>query len=217
MEAVNLLPAYARPGRRWAAVGKELEAKRVLMIGGIAAGAIAIGLGAAYAYERSVVNDKQSQVNDATARLTAVDAQAAPIRAVAADASARLSAANAVVNSRVPWENILAGLSRVLPSQVYLSSLQVTTPTPAAALAAVTAAPGAVAAPVVPAAGPIGFSVAGFASSQVRVALVLDRLALLPWLTDVSLGSVAREASGPNSSGGGDNFSINATFQPTGG
>jgi Tfp pilus assembly protein PilN len=163
------------------------------------------------------VNDKKSQVNDATARLTAVDAQAAPIRAVAADASARLSSTQAVVNTRVPWENILAGLSRVLPSQVYLSGLQVTTPTPAAALAAVTVTPGAAAAPVVPAAGPIGFSITGFASSQVRVALVLDRLAVLPWLSDVSLVSAARQASGPTGSGGGDTFSINATFQPTGG
>jgi len=215
MEAVNLLPAYARSGRRWAAVGKELEAKRVLMIGGIAAGAIAIGLGAAYAYERSVVNDKKSQVNDATARLTAVNAQAAPIRAVAADASARLSAAQAVVNNRVPWENIEAGLSRVLPNQVYLTSLAVSTPTPAASLAA--AAPGTAAAPAVPGAAPIGFSIGGSASSQVRVALVLDRLATLPWLTDVTLVSVSRTATGPTSSGGGDSFSINATFQPTGG
>ena len=216
MEAVNLLPAYARPGRRWVAVGKDLEARRVLMVGGIAAGAIAIGLGAAYAYERSVVSHKRSEVNDATARLTAVNAQAAPIRAVAADASARLSAAQTVVNNRVPWEDILAGLSRVLPSQVYLTSLQVTTPTPAAALAAASAAPVA-AAPVVPGAPPIGFSIGGSASSQVRVALVLDRLALLPWLNDVTLGSIAQAATGPTGTGGGDNFSVSATFQPTGG
>jgi Tfp pilus assembly protein PilN len=211
MEAVNLLPAYARPGRRWAAVGKDLEVKRVLMLGGIVAGAVAIGLGAAYAYERSVVNDKESQVNDATARLTAVNAQAAPIRTVAADASARLSAVQAVVNTRVPWENILAGLSRVLPSQVFLTSLSQTTPTPAAALAAGAAAPAGVAAPAIPGAAPVGFSISGSASSQVRVALILDRLAVLPWLSDVSLGSVTKAATG------GDDFSVSATFQPTGG
>lgn len=213
MEAVNLLPAYARPGRRWAAVGKDLEVKRVLMLGGIVAGAVAIGLGAAYAYERSVVNDKQSQVNDATARLTAVNAQAAPIRAVAADASARLSTAQSVVNTRVPWDNIEAGLSRVLPSQVFLTNLSVTTPTPAASLAAASVASvaPAAAAPAVPGAPPIGFSISGSASSQVRVALILDRLAVLPWLSDVSLGSVTKTATG------GDNFSISATFQPTGG
>jgi len=192
------------------------------MLGGIAAGAAAIALGAAYAYERSVVSDKVSARNDAQARLTAVDAQAAPVRAVQAQASAGLSAVQAIVNIRVPWENVLAGLSRVLPTQSYLTSMQVTTPTPAASLAAPVAGvttPATTAAPAV-GTGPIGFTISGNASSQVRVALVLDRLSLLPWLSDVTLGSVARVAPGSGSSStalGGDTFSISATFQPVGG
>jgi Tfp pilus assembly protein PilN len=217
MQAVNLLPAYARPGHRWASVGKDLSARRALTVGGIAAGALAIALGGLYAYERSVVSDKRSELATTQARLTAVNAQAAPFRATEALVTARLASATTVVQNRIPWENVLGGLSRVLPSQVYLTSLQAMTPMPAASLAAgPTAATTAAAAPVaapVPGAPATGFSVQGNASSQVRVALVLDRLALMPWLSNITLVSISKAATTPGSSnGGGDQFSVDATF-----
>jgi hypothetical protein len=50
MEAVNLLPGYARPGHRWASAGKELSARRVLVGGGAAACVAAVALGLGYVH-----------------------------------------------------------------------------------------------------------------------------------------------------------------------
>lgn len=218
MQAVNLLPSYARPGHRWATVGKDLSARRAFTVGGVAAGVLAIAIGAFYAYERHVVSDKRSELATTQARLTAVNAEAAPFRATEAEVSSRLSAVTTVVDHSVAWENVLGGLSRVLPTQVYLKSLQAATPVPVASLGAIATVPGA-ATPAAPAVvtSPTGFTITGVASSQVRVALVLDRLALMPWLSDVTLVSSARAASGADGSGGGDQFSIEAAFNPAGG
>lgn len=172
MQAVNLLPAYARPPSRWASVGKELSPARVLRIGGITAAVCAIAVAGLYFYERAVVNDRRATLTDAQARLTAVEAIAAPLRAAQASNAARAAAVSSVANTRVPWETVLGGLSRVLPSQVYLQNLQAQAAAPVAA-----AVPGA---PATPAPAATGFTLNGTASSQLRVALVLDRLALLP-------------------------------------
>jgi len=207
MQAVNLLPAYARPASRWASLGKDLSPKKAFTTGGIAAGVVAAALGGLYAHERSVVSGKRNALATTQARLTAVSAQAAPLRAAQAQAASALTAATAIDRARIPWEDVLSGLSRVLPSQVYLTSLQASSPTPAGSAA--------------PAAGasttPTGFSINGVASSNVRVALVLDRLTLMPWLSNVTLVSSMKNASGPNGSGDGDQFSIQATFGPAGG
>src|SRR5207248_3113484 len=140
-------------------------------------------LGAAYIYERSVVSDKRTELKDTTARLTAVQAEAAPIHAVEAQATAALTSARTISQSRVPWESVLTDFSRVLPTDAYLSNMSVTAPQPASAL-------GGIAADTSTTAGaPTGFTISGSSGSHVRVALVLDRLSLLPWLSNVTLGS----------------------------
>jgi len=207
MEAVNLLPAYARPGHPWAAVGKDLSGRRVLTVGGVAACVAVLGLGLGYLHERSVVNDRRATLADVQAQAATADAKAAPLRAAQAAAQARLAAIRTVSAARVPWENLLADLSRVLPSKVYLQSLQLSSPTPLSSGALPTAASTTVAS---------GFSASGAASSYVRVGLVLDRLAQLPWLSDVMLGSTSGGASGGGLSAG-DSFNVTAGFNPSGG
>jgi Tfp pilus assembly protein PilN len=195
MQAVNLLPAYARPPSRLAALGKDLSPARVIRLGGIAAAACAIAIGALYFVERSVVHDRQATLADTQARLAAVEATAAPLRAAEASSTARATIIRTVAGSRVNWQRVLGDLARVLPDQVTLQSLQAQSPTPAS---------GAVAA------APTTFTIGGTTTSHVRVALVLDRLALLPWLSGVTLGSSSH-------SGAGDTFSISAGFAPVGG
>ncbi len=114
-----------------------------------------------------------------------------------------------VVSQRIAWEDVLRDLSRVMPSSVFLQSLNAVSPTLSAL------APGT-AAPATPVAGavPTGFTVTGSADSQVQVALALDRLALLPWLSNVTLQQSVR--------GGGDTntpvqFTIGASLSSTGG
>ena len=100
-------------------------------------------------------------------------------------ALARFAALRTVVSQRIPWEDVLRDLSRVLPGSVFLQNL--TRPRRRLLPWRRTAASPRARYP------PTGFTVTGSADSQVRVALVLDRLALLPWLSDVTLqSSVAR-------------------------
>jgi Tfp pilus assembly protein PilN len=203
MQAVNLLPAYARPAGRWASVGKELSPTRVIRIGGIVAAACAVAIAGLYFYERSVVNDRRATLADAQARLTAVEATAAPLRAAESASTARATVIRTISSSRVAWEGVLRDLSRVLPTQVHLQSLMAQSPTPASG--AVVAA-----APVGFGVAPTSFTITGTTTSHVRVALVLDRLALLPWLSNVTLTSSTHATTG-------DTFAIGAAFAPVGG
>jgi Tfp pilus assembly protein PilN len=215
MEAVNLLPAYARPGHPWAAVGKDLSARRVLKGGSVVACVAVIGLGLGYVYERSVVNDRRATLADVQAEVAVVEAKAAPFRSAQAAAAARMAAAGTVSEKRVVWERLLADISGVLPKQVYLQSLSVQSPTPLATGASIpaptTPAPGT---PTPATTGAAGFSATGVASSHVRVALVLDRLASLPWLSNVTLVS---SVNGGTTLSRGDTFTVTAGFNPNGG
>jgi Tfp pilus assembly protein PilN len=199
MHAVNLLPAYARPPGRLAALGKDMSPARVIRLGGIAAAACAIAIGAVYFVERSVVNDRKATLADAQARLAAVEATAAPLRAAESASTARATVIRTVSGSRVAWESVLSDFARVLPNQVHLQSLVAQSPTATSVLAT----SGAVT-------GSTNFTIGGTTTSHVRVALVLDRLALLPWLSGVTLVSSAHGDTG-------DQFTIGGTFSPVGG
>jgi Tfp pilus assembly protein PilN len=227
MQAVNLLPAYARPGHPWAAIGKDLSPRRALAGAGAAAGLIVLGLGFGYVHEHSVVNARSTSLADVQAQVAVADAKAAPLRATQSAAAVRMAAAGTVSARRLQWERLLADMSRVLPSQVYLQSLSLTSPTPLAS-GAVTTTPAATAPTATTPVGTSGFSATGVASSHVRVALVLDRLALLPWLSGVTLVSTTSGAAsgttGTTSTTGtsatlsaGDTFSVTAGFNPNGG
>ena len=215
MEAVNLLPAYARPGHPWAAVGRDLSPRRVLEAGSVVACVAVLGLGLGYIHERSVVNHKDAALSDVQAQVAVEDAKAAPLRAAQAAAAARMTAATTTSEKRVAWEQLLADVSRVLPNQVYLQSLSVQSPTPLA--------PGAMApAPTTPPAGTpttgaSGFSATGVASSHVNVALVLDRLASLPWLSNVTLVSTTSGGTSGTTLSSGDTFTVTAGFNSNGG
>ena len=214
MEAVNLLPLHARPGRRWTTVGSETSPRKVLTGGAAVACVAVVGLGLAYVHERSVLNDQRSTLAAVQTEVVAADAKAAPIRAAQAGIATRMPAATTVTASRITWENLLADLSRVMPRRVRLQTLSMQSPTPLAAGAAAPAAapstpPGAAPAPTT---GSAPFTVTGVATSHVRVALVLDRLGSLPWLSNVTLVSSTNGAS----LAAGDTFSISAGFNPGG-
>ena len=132
-------------------------------------------------------------------------------RQARAASAARLTAFQTVVAQRLAWEDVLRDLSRVLPANVWLQSLNATSPTLTAGAARGTTAPVATS-PTSPAAVPVGFTVAGSADSQIRVAQVLDRLALLPWLSNVTLQSSVR-----GSDDSSVQFTIGATLGSTGG
>jgi Tfp pilus assembly protein PilN len=207
MRAVNLLPVDARPGSRLLTVGREASARRVLSRAGIAAGVLALAFTGLVVHQRGIVDDRRKELHDVETRLVAAEARAAEVKAAQAASQARLTAFQTVVAQRIMWEDVLRDLSRVLPANVWLQSLNATSPTLTAGATA--------AAPVAATAGamPTGFTVMGEADSQVRVADILDRLALLPWLTTVTLQSSTR-SSGEDST---LQFTIGATLGSTGG
>jgi Tfp pilus assembly protein PilN len=216
MQAVNLLPAYARPGHPWGAVGKDLSPRRVLKAGSVVAFVAVLGLGFGYLHGRSVVNDKRAELADVQAEVAVADSKAAPLRATQAAAAARMAVAGTASSKRIAWEQLLADLSRVLPSHVYLLKLSMQSPTPLASGAAAPATTTPPAASTSAAGSPSAFTVTGVASSHVKVAVVLDRLASLPWLSNVTLLSSTNGASGTTLSRG-DTFSVSAVLNPTGG
>ena len=196
MQAVNLLPEYARPGHRWASAGSELSSRRILPIGGTAAIGLALIFGLFYFHERSIVSDKKSELATAQARLVAQSARAEPIKQAQAASQARLAFMRSVTGDRVHWDAVLGDLGRVLPTGVSLTSLSRRIADARAAQRRRAAAR--------------PFTIAGTTNSHVRVALILDRLALLPWLSGIALQSTSR-------SGNTVTFSIAATYVGGGG
>ena len=135
MRAVNLLPLDARPGSRWLAAGREASARRVLSGAGIAAGVLALAFGGLFIHQRGVVDDRRSALHDVETRLVAAQARAAEVQAAQAASAARLTAFQTVVAQRLAWEDVLRDLSRVLPANVWLQSLNATSPSPTATAA----------------------------------------------------------------------------------
>lgn len=197
MRAVNLLPADARVSTsKFSTFGGGLQARKTLQIGGAVAIVLAGLLVALFVYERSVVHDKRSQLATDTARLVAVQAQVNAVKAAQQSANARLGAVTTVVDSRMNWDRTLNDLARVLPRDVVLNSLQASAPVTAAAAGAATAT-ATDTPPAAPTPGTSALSIAGSAPSYVRVGAMLDRLALLPWLSGVTLTATSKPANAP--------------------
>src|SRR5262245_47755417 len=97
MQAVNLLPEYARAGHRWTAVGSELNARKIIQLGGSAAIILAVVFGLLYFRERAVVSDKKSELTTAQAHLVAQQARAKPIQDAQTANQAKLSFMQSVV------------------------------------------------------------------------------------------------------------------------
>lgn len=105
----------------------------------------------------------------------------------------RVTALATVLGERVAWDRLLREVSQVLPSDVFLVTLNAQSPTlqPAATGAAVGAAL------------PQGFVLTGCTYSQDSVARFLTRLAVVPDLTNMTLGkSIASSGSATNGGGG---------------
>jgi Tfp pilus assembly protein PilN len=182
-------------------------------------------------HERSIVQQRRTTLAEVNQRVAAAEATVAAGRASQALAQSRLAAASGLTSQRVVWEKVLRDLSRVLPGNVWLQTLGVQAPVaavnPAAGVVptdttASTTTNGLAPAPApVPVAPVTTFTVTGFTGSQRGVALLLDRLALLPWLSDVTLTSSQRGGAASSDAAGSSatpvQFTIGATLSSTGG
>lgn len=192
MEAVNLLPLEYRDRKRKRAGAADLSGRRTLQLGGAAALVFALLFAALYVHERSVVNSKKTALANDQARIAAVQPQIEAIKTAKAAVAAKLATAQSVTGARMNWDRALTDFAKVIPTSAYLTSLQVSAPV-ATAAAATTTTPSTdgTAASAPPPTAPSGMTLNGVASSTPGVALVMDKLGLLPWLNGVTLTSAS--------------------------
>jgi Tfp pilus assembly protein PilN len=198
MRAFDLLPkehtrksAERRPGIAQIAVA---------LVAVVAMGA----LGALFLMTDAGVTDKRSEHEQLQAQLTALEVQAKEASSggtsgLEDERLARTGALATALSGRVAWDRLLRDISLVLPSDVYLNALTVSSPTPAAAPVGAAATTSSTPA--------THFAIVGITDEQPDVALLLSRLALLPELSGVQLVSSQRGDDGDIT------FAINAAVR----
>jgi Tfp pilus assembly protein PilN len=198
MRAVNLLPEHERQG------GAPVVTTPAVTIAASALAVIlVIVLAVVYISDRGTVSDKRETLTAIEQKIVDIQERTARNAAAQSVDQARLQAFTAAAAGRVPWDVLLDDISRVLPAGSWLSSLNAQ-----GGAAAATTDPAAVPATTDPAAVPAAFTVSGTALTQNTVARVLDRLELVPMLSDVTLQS---SAGTTNAYG----FSMSATVRTT--
>jgi len=177
MRAVNLLPEDAQP--------RKLAAPPLAPTLGVAAAVVAVGVVGVVALGQSgVVSDRQAELASLQGQLdhvTATSGSAADSRAVSllSTHDQRIAAVNGALGSRVAYDKGLRQLALVLPDDVWLDSLHLAAPV--AAGAATTPSDGTAA---------IGATtIGGYTYTAAGLARLLQRLSVVPTLTDVSLTS----------------------------
>ncbi|HWX45808.1 MAG TPA: hypothetical protein VNY52_10865 [Solirubrobacteraceae bacterium] len=236
MKAVNLIPPEQRSG---GSVGARSEGA-VFAVLGLLAGLAVLTL--LYGVAHHQLSSRRAEAATLSARAQQVQEQAAalaPYTSFVALREQRLQAIAQLIGSRFDWAGSLGELSRVLPSDVALSTLAGTVGSTTAgtssssssfsssARAAATsssASSAAAAATPISSATPPGaapsFTLSGCAASQAVVAQTLVRLRLISGVSDVTLQSSTESGSGGGGGGsgscpGGDPvFTVQASFQP---
>ena len=167
MRAVNLLPSKKEARER----GRQ---PNFVALGGVL-GAVVVtaALSLWFLSVSGAVTERQSEVDALRAELAAIPAPTP--RDTSGDAleqekAARITALSAALGQRIPWDRVLRELSLVTPNDVWLTTLQASSPTTAAAPT-----------------GGGAFSIGGRTYSHDSVARLLARLSLVPDLEQVKL------------------------------
>lgn len=163
MRAVNLLPGEGTRAR---------SAPQPAALAGAIAGVVVVAvIGGGNLVQSSRVASAQKALNAAKIQLAATPLPPAapkvtpPPAAVAEQMQPRLQAVSSALSTRIAWDRILREFSLVLPSNVQLDSLGLTTPA--------------------------GLTLQGVTFSYDDVARLLSRMQLIPDLTNVTLGSTS--------------------------
>jgi Tfp pilus assembly protein PilN len=189
--------------------------KRVFVTAAVAAGVVIVASGAAFVQTHNTVSDRQATLDGLQQQVAAAQATAASAQAARANVQARHTAVTTVTSQRITWEQVLRDLARVLPANVWLQNLQAQSPTPTVSASTTSASTTSTTTTAPSGSTPTAFVVTGFTSSQKAVARVIDRLSVLPWLSDVSLQQSTRADTGRG--GMAVQFTIGANLSSTGG
>lgn len=226
MRAVNLIPSEQRSG---AAVGSRSEGAMFAVLG-LLVGLVV--LAAAYGLAHHQLSTRRAEAAELTARAQRLQAQAAELASYTSFVSMReqrLQAISQLVGSRFDWASALGELSRVLPADVALSSLQGTvgsssgsssSASPSASASTTAAGAGASVSSATPPGQVPTVTLSGCAVSQSVVAQTLVRLRLMSGVSAVELLSSTKSSSGGGSGSSGTCpadypvFSAQVTFSP---
>jgi Tfp pilus assembly protein PilN len=212
MKAVNLLPPERRRAPRNSQLG-PLAGRTSFVAVGLVVAVVAIILGVAAHSASSSVGEKRRQLAEVQTQLGLARPSRHKLSASAlATASSRRAAIVSLAQRRLRWDAFLGSLSRVLPEDVWLIGLTAN-PSGATVTAPVSSSSSSsssstATAPVTP------FTITGYGYSQRSVARLLDRLALVPWLSQVELTGDSLTPVGTRSV---FQFSIGASMANTGG
>jgi hypothetical protein len=182
MRAVNLLPESERQGG-----APVLTTTSVVIGGAVMLGIVWICLGVLFFQSHGHVSHRESQLFALQQQVAQVQAEnaakAAKASTTAADNQGRVTAFDTASAARLNWDNLLDDISHVLPTGSWVSSLTMQAATPASVT---TTTPPTLATP------PTAFLVSGVAFSPDIIAKVMDRLSLIPQLSDITLQSSSR-------------------------
>jgi Tfp pilus assembly protein PilN len=187
MRSVNLLP------RDDASQGRRLPPPPVLAAC-VGAVVITAALAVMFLSASGNVGKQQRALEDAQATYSALPVPAAPSAAETALPelrSTRITALASALGQRVAWDRLLREVSQIVPSDVWLVTLNAQAPALGAAAAAA-ATPGSVTQT---------FTITGCTYSQESVARFLARLEVVPDLSDMTLGR--SDAGGDGGGAGG--------------
>jgi Tfp pilus assembly protein PilN len=226
MRAVNLIPTEQRSG---GAVGARSEGAAFAVLALLAGLAV---LTLMYGMAHHTAANRRAEAAALTARAQQFQAQAtqlASYTSFVALREQRLEAISQLVGSRFDWAAVMGELSRVLPSDVSLNSIQGAVGSTTGSLtgsgskAPSATTSSATAATPVSSATPPGtvpdFTLTGCATSQAAVAQTLVRLRLVSGVSAVTLQSSTKSSSGGGDGGGScpandPLFSADVSFNP---
>jgi Tfp pilus assembly protein PilN len=210
MRAVNLLPEDTS--------ARRIGLPGIIPVAGAGAALLAVGAVVALAHvESGKVSDKQSRLDSLTQQLAGAQTPTSSASTAGAtlltSRDSRVAALTSALTGRVPWDVVMRQVAAVLPGDTWLDNLSMTAPTAAVAVGAPAAAP---ADGSTPAATATGVTITGYTASPASLARVLQRLSVVPSLTDVKLSSsqITAPTDGVKQS---FQFTINANIATPGG
>ena len=224
MKAVNLLPPDRRSAKRTTA---SLDAGRrnLLIASGVAGALVVVGLSVMVWSSNSSISDKRKQLQALQSEISSTSASSS----LAAGTATKKGAVLSLVPRRMEWDQMLNALSKVVPEDVWISSLTSATPGAAASAAAAAAAAAAATAarstttttttsgsttpppPTTSTSNSNTFAITGYTYSQPSVARMMRRLSIVPWLTGVTLVGSSKNTIGSDTV---YQFSLKATLVP---
>jgi Tfp pilus assembly protein PilN len=177
MRAVNLMPADARD-RRTAGAGGAGGLGVYFLLGGLAALALFVSM---WTLTNNQISSRAAEVDRISAEARAAEAraaEAAPYLTFATLSKERTDTVTALSTTRFDWAHGLGEISRVLPTDVWLSALE-----------GASGNSGAAPTPTTSAAPAPTFKVTGCTRSQAKVALLLVRLRAIDGVRKVELNT----------------------------